>query len=77
MNNPKVRQILQRALRELGKGNPDEAVESLGRAIDECEGATITDRQLILKAKDEADIGNPDRAETLIGMILSIKGRDV
>jgi hypothetical protein len=72
--NPKLRRILQRALRELEKGNPHEAVEALGQAMDECEEASITERQRILKAKDEADIGNPDRAETLIGMILAVKG---
>ena len=70
----KLRRMLQGALRELGKGNPHEAVEQLGKAIDESDGTSITERQRILKAKDEADIGNPNTAETLIGMVLAVKG---
>lgn len=59
------------ALIELERGNPHLAVEALGLAIDECGIISTDQKRRIIKAKDEADIGNPDRAETLIRMLLT------
>ena len=58
---------VKRAMSMLDDGEPGDAVKLMGKILRTVSGKV---GKLIEKAKDEADIGSPERAETLLWMVL-------
>ena len=74
--NKKIASGIKKAIKMLEAADPVEAVSAL--EIVERQPLDLDTRKLVEKAKDEAIIGSPERAEILLGTIdLKSKGKPV
>jgi hypothetical protein len=69
ITNPKLAALLKRATEHLEHGEPCRAVDTLNRAL--ALNMDAETRRQVNKALDEAHIGNPATAETLLEMLLA------